>query len=82
MKTERKLKNGNIRHYCPICGAAIFDEVKFGTEPFTIFGLPVTKVNFENIKPNEMMTLNGKGMRVAVCVDCANDIRKGTTQGR
>ena len=53
MKTERKLKNGNIRHYCPICGAAIFDEVKIGMEPFTICGLPVTKVNFENIKPNE-----------------------------
>lgn len=77
MKTERKLKNGNIRHYCPICGAAVFDEVKIGEEPFKLFGLPVTKVNFVKIKDNELMTLKGKGMRTWVCIDCVNNLRKG-----
>lgn len=75
-KARRKLKNGNIRHYCPICGTAIFDEVEIGIEPFKILGQTVHKVNYEKIKDYEMATIKGKGMRDYVCADCAKEIAK------
>lgn len=64
---RRKLKNGALRHYCPICGAALFDEVEIGVEPFKLFGKVVKKVNFEKIKDYEMATIKEMRMRDYIC---------------
>lgn len=72
MKYQRQLKNGIMRHYCPLCGDKMYDD-KITSTCINYGLIGTTTETVKRWTHTELVTVRGAG-KTTICKQCADKI--------